>query len=167
MRALTRLNRALHTTLAWIAGATMVGMMLVTVVNMVLRRVYAKPFSGTYEVVGWLAGITAAFALGYTQVHRGHVAIDLVVARFSARVRALVTSAIALVSTGLFVAVSWRMFAYAARAAQVGSLSETMKVPFYPYAYMVALGCATLTLALAVDFIGAVRAASGRPRGDW
>lgn len=158
MRYLERLNTWFNQRLAWVAGGTLVAMMLLSVVNMFLRAL-GHPFGGTAEVVGWLAAITAAFALGYTQLYRGHVAIDLVVNRFSRRGQG-VTDAIMLFSSAiLFALAAWRTAVYAGRLWQLGSLSETIQIAFFPFTYAVALGFASLSLALLVDGLKSLKGA--------
>ena len=70
-------NRGVNGVLAALASISLLAMMLLIVGNM-FRRTVAAPFPGAFEVVGWLAAITAALALGYTQLHKGHVDIDIV-----------------------------------------------------------------------------------------
>ena len=72
-------------------------MMLVTVAEMVLRM-FGKPMAGTVETIGWLAALTTAFALGYTQIHRGHVSISLFTERLKPHVRDVVNMVVYLIS---------------------------------------------------------------------
>jgi len=147
-RFISILNRGL----ACVAGISLVAMVFVTVGEMVLRM-FGKPMAGTVETIGWLAATTTAFALGYTQIHQGHVAIDLVTSRLGPRLQVLVSMLVYLASTVLFVIVTWNVFRHAGVLRETGSLSETMKVIVYPWVYLVSLGCAGLTLALVVDFL--------------
>jgi TRAP-type C4-dicarboxylate transport system permease small subunit len=155
---LERFNSVLNRGLAFMAGCSLVAMMLVTVGEMVLRM-FGRPMAGTVETIGWLAAITTAFALGYGQIYKSHVAIDLFTNRLTPRTRVVVSMAVYLASTALFWLVSWRVFRYAGVLKQSGSLSETMKVIVYPWVYMVSLGCAGLSLALLVDFLKTCRLA--------
>ena len=152
MNHLSRFNSILNRGLAWVAGFTLVAMMLVTVGEMVFRM-FGYPMAGTIETIGWLSAVTTAFALGYTQIHQGHVSIDLFANRLASRPRAVVNMLVYLISTALFLIVTWHVFHHAGVLKQTGSLSETMKVIVYPWVYMVSLGCAGLTLALLVDFM--------------
>jgi hypothetical protein len=81
---LDRFSLILNRGLAIIAGISLVAMVTVTVGEMVLRM-FARPMAGTVETIGWLAAVTTAFALGYTQVHQGHVSIDLFIRRLGSR----------------------------------------------------------------------------------
>jgi len=153
---LDRLNSILNRGLAMVAGFSLVAMVMVTVGEMVLRM-FGRPMAGTVETIGWLAAVTTAFALGYTQVHQGHVSIDLLTTRLGSRSQVVVSMLVNLISAALFVIVTWNVFRYAGLLRETGSLSETMKVIVYPWVYLVSLGCAGLTLALLVDFLKSCR----------
>ena len=151
MDLLDRMSTLLNKGLAFVAGFSLIAMMLVTVGEMVFRM-FGKPMAGTVETIGWLAAVTTAFALGYAQIHQGHVSIDLFTSRLTPRLRTLINILVYLASTTLFAVVTWNIFRHAGVLKQSGSLSETMKVIVYPWVYLVSLGCAGLTLALFVDF---------------
>jgi TRAP-type C4-dicarboxylate transport system permease small subunit len=156
MGRLDRFSLILNRGLATVAGISLVAMVMVTVGEMVLRM-FARPMAGTVETIGWLAAVTTAFALGYTQIHKGHVSIDLFTSRLGSRSQIVVSMLVNLVSAALFVIVTWNVFRYAGVLRETGSLSETMKVIVYPWVYLVSLGCAGLTLALLVDFLKSCR----------
>lgn len=168
MRLLERTNALLNRGLAVLAGGALVAMMLVTVAEMVLR-LFGRPMAGTVEAIGWLAAATSALALGYTQLHRGHVAIDVVFRRFAPRLRRATESLTLLVGAALFALVSRQVLRHAEVLRATGSLSETMKVIVYPWVYVVAAGCAGLTLALFTDFVKSLPglfAGAGARRGE-
>jgi len=155
---LDRFSAMLNKGIAFFAGVFLVVMMLVTVGEMVLRM-FGRPMAGTIEVVAWLAAVTTSLALGYTQMHKGHVSIDLFMNRFGPRLRAVLNMLVYLASTALFTLVTWHVFLHAGVLKSTGSLSETMKVIVYPWVYVTALGCGGLTLVLLVDFIKSCRQA--------
>ena len=156
MDHLTRFNAILNRGLAGVAGFSLVSMVLITVGEMVFRM-FGYPMVGTVETIGWLSAVTTAFALGYTQIHQGHVSIDLFVNRLGTRPRAVVNMLVYLISTALFAIVTQHVFHYAGVLKETGSLSETMKVIVYPWVYMVSVGCAGLTLSLLTDFMRSCR----------
>lgn len=162
MHWLEKTSALLNRGLAWAAGATLVATMLFTVADMVLRSV-GRPVAGSYEVIGWLSAAAMALALGYTQLHRGHVSIDLVVARLQGRARAGVDTLVSLAALALFAAVAVYVADYGAVLRESGSLSETLKAAVYPWVYVVAVGAAGLSLALLVDFLRALRRLVRRP----
>ena len=150
---LERVSNALGRWANWIAGGTLVAMMLITVVNMVLRAVWV-PLAGLADGVGFLAAIVIALALGYTQIKRGHVAIDIVMMRFSLRVQAITDSIIYLISMALFGLIAWQVARLAGHYWEIGSISVSLwNIAFFPITYVVAFGCALISLVLLVDFL--------------
>jgi TRAP-type C4-dicarboxylate transport system permease small subunit len=152
MKILAKINQWVNGVLAVAGGLTLVAMVFLTVADMVLR-VFDHPLAGTYEIIGWLAAAATALALGYTQMHRGHVAINLFVIRLGPRARGAVECVNDLISLLLFAAVAWQVARYGDVLRESGSLSETLKIIVYPWVYVVAVGAAGITLALAVDFL--------------
>ncbi|MBN1227586.1 MAG: TRAP transporter small permease subunit, partial [Deltaproteobacteria bacterium] len=87
MEFLDKFSRLLNQIFLWFAGISLIIMILLTCSNIFLRLVWT-PISGTFELMGFLGAITTAFALGYTQMKRGHIAIDILVHSFSKRKQA-------------------------------------------------------------------------------
>ncbi len=162
MKALIAFETFVNRALAAVAGIALIAMMLFTVADMVLRA-FGHPVAGSYEVIGWLSAVAMALALGYAQLHKGHVAIDLVVERLRPRTKAAVEALTTLASLLLFVAVAWYVASYGLVLHESGSLSETLKAIVYPWVYVVAIGCGGLALALLADFLRALRRAFGPP----
>ena len=160
---LQALNAGLNRALAWAAGAALIAMMLFTVADMALRGL-GRPVAGSFEIIGWLSAAAMALALGYTQLHRGHVAIDLVTMRLRPRTRALVEVLVGLAGLLLLVAVARYLVGHARELQLTGSRSETLKVVVYPWVYVAAAGAAGMALALAVDLLAALQRLRGAPR---
>jgi len=152
MPSLERFSERVNGVLAWAAGLALIAMMLFTVADMVLRAL-GRPVAGSYEIIGWLAAAAMALALGYTQVHRGHVAIDLLTTRLHGRTRAVIDLVTSLLALALFAAVAWHLARYGRVLQETGSLSETLKAIVYPWVYVVAAGATGLALALLVEFL--------------
>jgi len=152
MARLETIINALNRWLGWVAGGLLVTMMLITVVNMLMRAVYV-PFFGTVEVICFLAALVAAFALGYTQLYKGHTRVDILVSRFPPRVQAIIDSIMFFIGMVLFGVATWQLVRLATRYWEMGSVSETLYIIFFPLIYAVALGCALLCLVLLLDFL--------------
>ena len=70
-----RALRALVKALAYVAGASLMVMVLVTSADVVLR-IFRLSLTGAYDIVKIAAAITIAAALPYTTAIKGHVAIE-------------------------------------------------------------------------------------------
>lgn len=152
LRLLEQLTANINRVFVWIAGFTLVAMMLFSVLNMILRAVYV-PFGAMSEVIGWMAAITIAFSLSYTQAAKAHVAIDILITKFPEKLRKIFEAFIYLLSTALFSVATWQLFFYTQRLYQNQALSETLRIQYYPFVFGVTLGLAALTLVLLLDFL--------------
>jgi C4-dicarboxylate transporter DctQ subunit len=77
----------------------------------------------------------------------------LFVARFSKRSQGVIGSITGILSLGLFSLITWQCIVLGNDIRRAGEVSMTALLPFYPYIYAVAFGCALLTLVILVDFI--------------
>ena len=157
---LERLAALLRKGLMVAGGAALAGLTLLATANVGLRIVRA-PVSGTYEIVSFLGAIVTAGALGYTQKRRDHIVVDILSDRFPAPVKRALDGVSHAVTLVLFSIVSWQTFAWGRRLMQTGELSETLKVAYYPFVFLVSLGFAVLALTLLLDLLETVW-----PRGD-
>ena len=144
----------------WVAAAAVAGMMVLTCMDIILR-LFRHPIPGTYEMVGFLGAVFAAFSLGYTSVKRGHIAVDFVVQKLPPRAQSLVDGVNALVCAVFFGFLARQSLVYAGDLKTHGEVSMTLQMPVYPFVYGIAAGCFLLTLVLAVRFLKDVTVAMG------
>ena len=96
-RVVFPLNGVMHK----VGLAILLLMMFLTVGDVVGRYFFNRPISGTFELTNFMLALVVFFAIGYTQVRRGHISIDVVVSRFSPRAQAIIDSITYLFSLGL------------------------------------------------------------------
>jgi len=150
--AFERLTYALNRWLNWIGAAALL-LMVFLVCSNILGRLFIQPIKGVYEIVGFLGGIAIGFAMGYTQIKKGHISVEILVLRLRPRARAIVNSIGYLICFFLFALMAWQHANFATSTWKVGEVSETLKIPFFPLIYGVAFGCIALCLVLLVDFL--------------
>ncbi len=152
MDLLDKISRFLNRTLVWMAGVFLVGMVLLTCSNIFLRLVWA-PVRGTFELMGFFGAIVVAFTLGYTQIKRGHVAVDILVTQFSKKTRRILDSINYSICMIFFTVTAWQIAKWATTLRQTGEVTETLRIIFYPFTYGVAFGCIVLALVLLIDLL--------------
>jgi len=166
MNPLEKVVKRIVRLMYYLAGAAIVGMMLLTCVDVALRlavTLYAKygwqvlapfqPIPGTYEMVCFLGSSAAAFAMAHTTVESGHVAVSIFVRLLSERIQAvfqMVTSSLGFI---LFALISWRSVLYALQLRQSGEVSMTLELPYYPFVYGVAFASFAVCLVLILTVI--------------
>ena len=127
---LEKIAGGLVSVLKWIGAASLASMMLLTCADVVLRAA-GRPIWGAVEIAGFLATTALACSLPFTHAVRGHVGVDLLVRRLSARTQSLVDLGTSLAGLALFIVVAWRMFAYGQTLRKAGEVSMTLEFPAY------------------------------------
>ena len=163
MGGLHRFVRGLNGGLAFVGGAFLAAMVLLTCGNILLRIVWV-PIPGTFELMGFFGAVTAAFALGYTQLRRGHIAVDVLIGRFSRRTRRALDAVNSLVCMIFFAVVAWQIGLKATVLMRSGEVTETLRVAYHPFTYGVAVGCGALALVFFADLVRAIRPGEGSAR---
>jgi len=158
---LERLSELLRRVLMIAGGVALLALTLLATMNVALR-IFRVPVSGTYEIVSFLGAIVTAGALGYTQKRKDHIVVDILSEKFPARIkRALDRVSYALILV-FFSIVSWQTFVYGKRLMRTGEMSETLKVAYYPFVFLVSAGFAVLALTILLDLVETVWAPEER-----
>ncbi len=158
----------------WVAGAGLVAMMSLVVANVLLRNLARvrldwfpdwlngffrsiSPVSGTVEMVGFLGAVVAAFAIAYTFITGGHVAIYYIVGKAPRRLKAVITVLTSFIGAALFALIAWQSVLLAGDLMASGEVSPTRKIPFYPFVWGIALSCIPVAVLLLHDTVKALR----------
>jgi len=155
MEALERITRVLNQILMWLAGLFLVAMVCLTCADIFCRLVW-RPILGSVELVALFGSIVTAFALGYTQMRRGHTWVDVLVNLFPEGVRRILNAINSLVCMVFFGFVAWRITIWSTTLLTTGEQTETLRIIYYPFSYAVAFGCAVLGLVFLTDFMKTV-----------
>ncbi len=123
-----------------IAGAFMAAMILITCANIFLRIVWV-PIKGTFELMGFFGAVATAFVLGYTQMKKAHISVDILVNRFSQRIRKVFDGINYSICMIFFAVLGWQICRLATTIWKTGEVTETLRIIYYPFTYGVAFGC--------------------------
>lgn len=133
-------------------GVSLLALTLLATMNVALR-IFRVPVSGTYEVVSFLGAIVTAGALGYTQKRKDHIVVDILSEKFPAPVKRVLDRVNYALILVFFSVVSWQTFVYGKRLLRTGELSETLKIAYSPFVFLVGIGFAVLALTIFLDLI--------------
>jgi len=151
MNVLEKLDLLLNRALMIIGGVALIALMLLATGNVMLR-IFRLPFAGAYEILSFLGAVVTASALGYTQRTRGHIVVDILSEKYPATVKRVVGAVSNLVIIAFFAIVTWQLFLWGMKISETGELSETLKIIYHPFIYIVSLGFGALTLTCVLDF---------------
>lgn len=147
---LQKFNHYLNRLLMAVAGCFLGALILLTCANIFLRLVWV-PIQGTFELMGYFGAVLTAFALGYAQIRRGHIAVDILVLGFSRKTQRILRFINAVVCMLFFGLVTWQISKYGTTLWITGEVTETLRIIYYPFTYCVALGCAALALVFLTE----------------
>ncbi len=139
-----------------LACAAVVVMMLLSVADVILR-LFSKPIPGTYELVGFLGTVVVSFALAFTSMEKGHIAVEILVQKLPQRAQLAIEAFCNLIGALLFGVIAYQAVVYAIDIKKSGEVSLTLQMPPYPFIIGIAAGCALLCLLLVADFLKSLR----------
>jgi TRAP-type C4-dicarboxylate transport system permease small subunit len=152
---LERFSELLRRVLMIAGGVSLLALTLLATMNVALR-IFQVPVGGTYEIVSFLGAIVTAGALGYTQKRKDHIVVDILSDKFPATVKRVLDRVSYVLLLAFFSIVSWQTFVYARRLMSTGEMSETLKIAYHPFVFLVSLGFAVLALTILLDLIETV-----------
>lgn len=157
---LEKLTHHLSKWFNWIGGVALVGLTGIACINM-LMRILGSPYKGAYELVGFFGALVVALPLGYAQINRAHISVDILNRYYSSKVRRIVHGFNSLVCMVFFILVAWQSAVYATAIWKRGETSETLRMIYHPFVYLVALCCLLLAFVLLTDFLKSLRPQKG------
>lgn len=133
--------------LAGLAGLAVLAMMVITCVDVLLRRL-GQPLHGAYDMVRLASVVTIACALPYTTAVKGHVAIEYFFLKLRRPGRLVVDTLARLAAIALFAVLARQCVAYGQRLRQSGEMMPTLSVPVFWVPYLIAFCCAVVVLVI-------------------
>jgi len=154
VKLIEKISELLNKLLTFLGGVFLVGMIVLTCANILSRLIWV-PIIGTFEMMGFFGAIVTAFALGYTQIKRGHIAVDVLVNTFSDKVKKTLSIINNTICCLFFLVAAWQISIKANTLMNTGEVTETLQVIYYPFTYAVAFGCLVLSVTLMTEIIRA------------
>jgi len=166
-----RIARWIDTANDWVGRTSAVLVILLTLLicYQVFRRYVLKsPTIWEFETCTYMYAAFFMLGLGYTQMKRGHVAIDVFEQRFSPGMRAILSIIGTLFLFLPFIAVLlWQSVDFAARSWEMGEHSATSWAPpLYPIKAIMPVGFVLLALQGVADILRDIITFVGGDRED-
>ena len=136
-----------------VASAALVLMMVLSCADIFMRYIFNRPITGTYDVVGLSGAVLVSFALPYTMLKKGHVAVEILVQSLSRGKRLVIETFSHLLGISLFLVLVWQALLLSRDMKAAGEVTPTVHLPFYPIVYCMALCFFILSLAIVVNLL--------------
>jgi TRAP-type C4-dicarboxylate transport system permease small subunit len=114
-------------------------MFLSNFVDVVGAKLFLWPLPGATEVISFSQVVAIAPAIAFTLILGRHIRVEFIIDRFPKRVRAAISSISSFLSLILFVLILWQSYVYGQSLQRAGEIGSTSHLPFYPFAYLIAL----------------------------
>jgi TRAP-type C4-dicarboxylate transport system permease small subunit len=147
------LLRAMSLTAGWIVFA----LMIYTVLDVALRYLFNRPFSGSLEVTEFAMSLIVFLGIAYCGWVGGHVAVDIFERPLDNPRLRFVPVVLTFVGAVLFAMIAW--FSAAEAFSSMQRVSNMMRWPHYPFQLAVAFGSAMYAIVLLIQTVKFVRPA--------
>lgn len=145
-------------------------MILVTGVDVVMRYIFNRPIFGVMEITEVMMIVAIFMAISHTLNEKAHVSIDILTSRLAPKNKLVMEFITTLISLCTFVIIVWRVFEQTLFfAARNIPHSQILPIPSAPFAAVITLGCATLSILLLRDLLRTINKGlkSGLNRRHW
>ncbi len=138
------------TVAGYLAGLTLVALMLGTVADVAGRYFFNAPITGVFDLTHFAVVIMVYLGLGYCTYFGAHAAIDFIFDRFPAFIRNIVQRLADLAAAALLCVISWQTGKSGIQVRDFNQTSQLLEWPVYPLYWIVVFGCLLTALVLIV-----------------
>jgi TRAP-type transport system small permease protein len=149
LEALSRTIGSFVRLLAIAGGVGLLGLMLLTVVAVTVRKLN-WPFTGTQDLSEGGLIFVVFCAMAYSGWTGGHIAVDLISGVLKGRGLRILDSGARFLSGAFFVIVAWQSIRQGLDALEQGDGFNLLPIPHYPFYFIVAFGFGLYALVLLV-----------------
>ncbi len=139
-------------------GCLLVLMIALTCTNIILRQ-FGLPVRGTFEIMGFLGAVIFALSLSYSHEKKEHLYVSIFFDKFPEKIKKTAQIINSFACITFFSLLSWQLLKKAIILKNVHEVSETLKLPYYPFILIFAFGVAVLVLLFIYELFINVRGA--------
>ena len=153
IHALKRVVDPLVRIISYVAAGVLALMMLITAADVLLRYLFNRPISGTWELTSYMMVVVVSFGLSYCALVKGLISVEVVTSRFSHRAKAILNCITYFLSFCFFSLVTWQSILYIKLMFESNLVSAVLLIPAFPFIAALALGSLVFTLVILTDFL--------------
>ncbi len=147
-------RRTFSTCLSYIGNFALAAMMLLTTADVIGRYFLNSPVLGAYEITEYLMLIMVFSFLALAQSARVHINVDIVFNRLPARLQHILERFNHLVCLLMMLLVTWMSLQRIWELKKTGEASVLLKIPDYPFAAFLVVGCIVFCIEFLKDVFG-------------
>jgi C4-dicarboxylate transporter DctQ subunit len=139
--------------LEWVGVIGVLLMFLVNLVDVIGAKFFLWPVPGATEVIGFSQVLAIAPAIAFTLLLDRHIRVEFIIMRLPRRIRETVGGFSSFLGLLTFALILWQSYLYGQSLQRAGEIGSTSHIPFYPFAYLIAICCIPVCFAFLVEVL--------------
>jgi len=148
-----KFNHRLSDWFEWIGLVGLLLVMAITCIDVVGAKLFKWPLLGALDIVMLSQIVAIAFAVSMGLILGRHIRVEFLFNLLPRRARAIINSFVLLLGLGLFSVIIWRLCVLGYSFQTSGESSMTVYIPYYPFAYGIALASIPVCLVFLLEFL--------------
>lgn len=136
--------------MGFIAICILVAMMILTVIDVFLRRVFNSPIPFSLELVEFMMVLTGFLGLAWCAMSESHIKVDLIMSSMPRRAQGIIDSLCYLAGLGISGIIAWRSVMESLAIRKLHTESSVLGIPIFPFHLVVAAGFGALALSILI-----------------
>ena len=153
IHALNRVVNPIVRIINYVAAGVLALMMFLTAADVLLRYIFNRPISGTWELTSYMMAVVVGFGLSYCALVKGLISVEVLITQFSPRTQAFLNCITYFFSFCFFSLVTWQSILYIKLMFESGLVSAVLLIPTFPFIAALALGSLMFTLVILTNFL--------------
>lgn len=151
-----KFNRRLSGWFEWIGLAAMLLLMAITCIDVVGAKVFQWRLFGAIDIVMLFQIVAIAFATSMALILGRHIQVDILIGSLPKRAQAVIDIIALLLGLGFFIVIIWQVCVLGYSFQTSGEHSATARIPYYPFAYGIALASIPVCLVYLQKFLSSL-----------
>lgn len=136
---------------AWIGYVSIAFIVLLVFVDVCGRYFFNKPFVGALELVELTMAISGGVAITYAAVKRGHIALDLLITRFSRHSQIIIQRIFSFLGFVTWLVISYQVYLYSLNVLQESKTTAVLRISIMPFLLFLAVAALLSSLTLLIQ----------------
>jgi TRAP-type C4-dicarboxylate transport system permease small subunit len=148
-----RITKIINRAMSVIAMIVLVVMVLLTTIDVLGRYLFNKPVQGTFELTEIMLASIVFCSLAFCQFGKGHIAVDIVVSRFSQKVQKAIQTFNYIITIFVLGMIAIMSFENGMMIKESQDVTMILEIPIYPFIFLVSIGSAGMALEVLRDIV--------------
>lgn len=156
MEGFEKFTKNMSKTLEWVGVMGFLVMVLVNILDVVGSKFFNWPFPGAIEIISFAQVIAIALTVPIGVFLGFHLSIDFLIMKLPKTPRNLIELFVSISCLIFFILIFWQTLEFGYSLQESGEIGSVSKIPFYPFAYVIAVGILPLILFYMIKSIRSI-----------